>query len=43
MHGERALLKQIFMQSYHFNALKFNVFFIKYAKCDKNHWTKCPI
>lgn len=43
MHGERALLKQIFMQFYHFNALKFNVFFIKCAKYNKKYWTKCPI
>lgn len=31
------------MQFYHFTALKFNIFFIKYAKCDKNYWTKCTI
>lgn len=33
----------VFMQFYHFTALKFNIFFTKYAKCDKNYWTKCTI
>ena len=31
------------MKFYHFTALKFNTFFIKYAKCNKKCWTKCPI
>lgn len=31
------------MQFYHFTALKFNIFFTKYAKYDKKYWTKCPI
>ena len=31
------------MQFYHFTALKFNTFFIKYAKYNKKYWTKCPI
>ena len=36
-------MKRIFMQFYHFTALKFNIFFIKCAKYDKKYWTKCTI